>query len=221
MRKELKILTIIALVVIGGALVAANYYGKSAQSEAAAAFDERLVRSDSPSLGRPDAPITLVEFLDPECEACAAFTPVVKQILSDYDGKVRLVVRYMAFHRNSVLAANFLEAAGEQGKYWEMQEQMIRGYELWADRHGAPSPSGHEPPAVVFERFALQLGLDLPKVRTAVAQNRYTEKVRRDMTDGQSLGVRKTPTFFVNGQMLMRFSERDLRALIEQELQTK
>ncbi len=58
----------------------------------------------------------------------------------------------------------------------------------------------------------------MDRVRAAVAENRYASKVERDMKDGQSLGVSKTPTFFVNGRMLMRFSQQDLRALIDEEL---
>jgi predicted DsbA family dithiol-disulfide isomerase len=62
------------------------------------------------------------------------------------------------------------------------------------------------------------LGLDVARVRAAVAESRYAAKVERDMRDGQSLGVSKTPTFFVNGRMLMRFGEAPLRSLIEEEL---
>jgi predicted DsbA family dithiol-disulfide isomerase len=70
----------------------------------------------------------------------------------------------------------------------------------------------------MFDRYAAELGLDVERVRAAVAENRYASKVERDMRDGQSLGVAKTPSFFVNGRVLMRFGETPLRALIEEEL---
>jgi protein-disulfide isomerase len=128
MRKEIKILVLIGAVVVIAAVVGARYYRESVQNERkSTAADSPLVRLDSPTLGPADAPVTLVEFLDPECESCSAFYPTVKRILKDYDGKVRLVVRYMPFHHNSTLAATFTEAAGEQGKYWEMQELHWRG----------------------------------------------------------------------------------------------
>lgn len=220
MRKEIKILAIIGIVVIVAAIMGASYYRDSVQSErkALAATDSRLVRPDSPSLGPADAPVTLVEFLDPECESCGAFGPVIKQLLKEYDGKVRFVVRYMPLHPNSRLAAAYTEAAGEQGKYWEMQEILFRRQPEWGDRHGRPAPAGLPAPAILFERYAAEIGLDMQRVRSSVAENRFASKIERDMQDGQSLGVSKTPTFFVNGRKLMRFSRQDLKALIEEEL---
>lgn len=225
MRKEVKILALIAVLVIVAAVLGASYYRDSVQSvrRPAAGTDSALVRPDSPTLGPADAPVTLVEFLDPECESCGAFSPTVKRILKDYDGKVRLVVRYMPFHPNSVQAATVTEAAGEQGKYWEMQELLFRRQPEWGEIHGhgghAPAAAERrEPPAVLFEKYAAELGLDVERVRAAVAQNRYAAKVERDRRDGQSLGVTRTPSFFVNGRQLARFSQQDLRALIEEEL---
>jgi protein-disulfide isomerase len=225
MRKEIKILALIGILVAVAAVVVANYYREAKQRErvTAATADDRLVRPDSPTLGRADAPVTLVEFLDPECESCGAFSPVVKKILKDYDGKVRLVVRYMPFHPNSRLAASYTEAAGEQGKYWEMQESLFRRQPEWGEIHGhgpqvSTAAARREPAPVLFDRYAAELGLDVERVRAAVAENRYASKVERDMRDGQSLGVSKTPTFFVNGRMLMRFGEAPLRALIDEEV---
>lgn len=224
MQKQIKILALIGVIVVVAAAVGANYYRKSAQGErrpAAAAADSQLVRPDSPTLGPADAPVTLVEFLDPECESCRAFGPIVKKILKDYDGKVRLVVRYMPLHENSRIAAAFTEAAGEQGKYWEMQELLFRRQPEWGERHGQPqtAPPGREPrAAALFERYAAELGIDVVKLRDSAAQNRHALKIERDMKDGQSLGVSKTPTFFVNGRMLMRFSQPDLISLIDEEL---
>src|ERR687893_644750 len=205
MRKEVKILALIAVVVVVAAVLGAGYYRKSVQGvrRPAAGSDNTLVRPDSPALGPADAPVTVVEFLDPECESCGAFHPTLKRILNEYQGKVRLVVRYMPFHPNSVLAANVTEAAGEQGKYWEMQELLFRRQPEWGEIHGhgghaAAAQARREQPAVLFERYAA--------------------KVERDRRDGQTLGVTRTPTFFVNGRQLARFSQYDLRALIEEEL---
>jgi protein-disulfide isomerase len=225
MRKEIKILALIGVLVVVAAVFGAKSYRESAQGERkpTATADNQLVRPDSPALGPADAPVTLVEFLDPECESCGAFSPVVKKILKDYGGRVRLVVRYMPFHPNSRLAAAYTEAAGEQGKYWEMQELLFRRQPEWGEIHGhgaqvAAAAARREPAPVLFERYAAELGLDVARVRAAVAENRYAAKVERDMRDGQSLGVLKTPTFFVNGRMLMRFSQQDLKALIDEEL---
>ena len=220
MTKQIKILALIGFVVIVAAFVGASYYRKSVQGErkSVATADGPLVRPDSPSLGPADAPVTIVEFLDPECESCRAFNPTVKKLLKEYDGKVRLVVRYMPLHPNSRLAASYTEAAGEQGRYWEMQDIMFRRQPEWGDRHGQPAPAGQPPPAVLFERYAAEIGLDVARLRDSVAQNRFASKIERDLKDGQGLGVTRTPTFFVNGRQLARLGEQDLKSLIEEEL---
>ena len=219
MRNEIKILAVITLIIIVAAIIGTSYYRKSKQAERTSTEpDSRLVRPDSPALGKADAPVTLVEFLDPECESCREFNPFIKQLLKEYEGKIRLVVRYMPLHPNSRLAAAFTEAAGEQGKYWEMQEILFRRQPEWGERHGQPAPAPQETPTVLFERYATEIGLDLATVKSAVAQNRFAAKVERDLQDGQSLGVSRTPTFFVNGRRLMQFSREDLKALIDDEL---
>lgn len=230
MKREYKILGAIAIVVIIGALVGAGLYRKSVQNERvgggntnsgnkSALLMETLVRPDSPVLGAADAPVTLVEFLDPECESCAAFSPAVKKIMSQYDGKVRLVVRYMPLHPNSLRAATLTEAAGEQGKYWQMQELLFQKQPEWGTKHG-PSSAAAQPPDInaLFEKYAMELGLDLAKVTSAVKENRFQAKLERDLKDGQALGVRQTPTIFVNGRKLTRLNESDLRAMIDEEL---
>lgn len=227
MNKEIKILAAIAVIVILGAAIGAGYYRSSIQNQRVTGnsnsgkpgiSQETLVRADSPTLGAADAPVTLVEFLDPECESCAAFSPVVKKILRDYEGKVRLVVRYMPLHPNSLRAATLTEAAGEQGKYWQMQDLLFQKQPEWGERHGAPASAPKPNVEALFEKYAIELGLDLDKVRSAYRENRFQAKLQRDLRDGQTLGVRQTPTFFVNGRRLARFSEADLRALIEDEL---
>ena len=227
MNKEIKILAAIALVVVIAAVAGASYYRNSVQNAPvtvgsgggkSGASAETLVRPDSPTLGAADAPVTLVEFLDPECESCAAFAPVVKKILKDYDGKIRLVVRYMPLHPNSMRAATLTEAAGEQGKYWQMQELLFQKQAEWGERHGAPASAPKPDINALFEKYAMELGLDTNKINNALKENRYQEKLERDRRDGQTLGVRQTPSFFVNGRKLARFGESDLRALIQDEM---
>jgi len=220
MRKEIKILLPITVVVIIAAIVGANYYRSSIQSERkpmATTANSSLVREDSPTLGAADAKVTIVEFLDPECESCRAFNPTIKKILKDYDGKVMLVVRYMPLHPNSLSAATFTEAAGEQGKYWQAQEMLFQRQPEWGTKHG-PSPGAPADINALFKKYAMELGLDASKMDGAFAENRYAAKLERDKKDGQSLGVRQTPTLFVNGRKLARLNESDLRSLIEEEL---
>jgi len=227
MRKEVKILGAIALAVVIAAVIGASYYRSSIQSERVTTGGsntgkgpvsaDNLVRPDSPTLGAADAPVTLVEFLDPECESCRAFNPTVKKILKEYDGKVRLVVRYMPLHPNSLSAATFTEAAGEQGKYWQAQEMLFRKQPEWGTKHGQPAGAQADI-NTLFRAYAAELGLDTGKMDAAFAANRFAAKLERDKKDGQSLGVRQTPTLFVNGRRLVRLNEGDLKALIDEEL---
>lgn len=226
MRKEVKILVGIAFAVIIAALIGANFYRSSVQNERLTtnsnsgqpnSDSEALIRPDSPTLGAADAKVTIVEFLDPECESCAAFAPIVKKIIKENEGKIRLVVRYMPLHPNSLSAATFTEAAGEQGKYWEAQELLFQKQFEWGTKHG---PNAGPPTDIntLFKKYATEMQLDMNKMNAAFAENRYQAKIQRDYKDGQRLGVRQTPTFFVNGRRLARFSEADLKVLIDEEL---
>ncbi len=216
---------VIAIAVIVGAYFGAGYYRSSVQevrkpaaNTATTAPTGQLIRDDSPTMGPADAKVTLVEFYDPECESCASFAPVVKKIYSDYGGKVRLVMRYMPLHKNSMTAASFIEAAGEQGKYWEAQDLLFKKQPEWGEKHGAPPDPKAPPINELFDKYAKELGLDMQKASASINARKFVEKIERDRKDGQGLGVRRTPTFFVNGRELARFGEPDLRALIEEEL---
>lgn len=230
MKKEVKILGVIAIIVVVAAIIGASYYRRSVQSERVASSSstasnsnqpkaslEQLIRPDSPTLGPADAKVTLVEFLDPECESCRSFNPTVKKTLKDYEGKIRLVVRYMPLHPNSYSAATFTEAAGEQGKYWEAQEMLFQKQPEWGTKHG-PQTGAPVDINALFRKYAAELGLDAGKMDGAFAEKRYTAKLDRDKKDGQALGVQQTPTIFVNGRKLARLYESDLKSLIEEEL---
>ena len=181
MRKEVKILGAIAIVVVIAAIVGASYYRSSVQNERistnsnsnkSTANAENLIRPDSATLGAADAPIILVEFYDPECESCAAFHPSVKKILKDYDGKIRLVARYMPLHPNSLSAATFTEAAGEQGKYWQAQEILFQKQPEWGTKHGPQASAERADINALFRKYAMELGLDMNKMYAAFAENR-------------------------------------------------
>ena len=218
MKKETILLGIIAALVIVGAIIGASYYRGSVQNERKpTTANSALIRPDSPSLGSADAPVTIVEFYDPECESCRAFHPTIKKVLKDYDGKIRLVARIMPLHPNSILAATFIEVAGENGKYWQAQEFVFQKQTEWGTKHSPATTVQPDAPAL-FEKYAMELGLDLEKFNAAVKENKFAAKFERDKKDGQANGVRQTPTIFVNGRQLARLNEADLKSLIEEEL---
>lgn len=226
MRKEIWILGVISAVVVAGFLFLSDSYRETARDarvatvaspSVAATNAEALVRPDSWSLGPKDAELTIVEFYDPECEACAAFAPILKRVTQAHEGSVRLVMRYLPLHPNSVRAVTFTEVAGEAGKYWKAQEYLFQRQAEWGERHGAP-PDQQPDVAALFENYAVELGIDPEKVKAAEADKRFLPKIERDRRDAQSLGATRTPTVFVNGRQLQRLSEEELKAVIEEEL---
>ena len=214
MKKEAVRLMTIGAVLIAVAVVGYSVYSSSQQKEKAAQEVERakqppapaanLVRPHSHSLGPADAKVTLVEFLDPECETCRLMYPMTKHLLQVYAGKLRLVVRYMPFHPNSVYAAAALEAAAEQNRYWEMLEALFAAQPQWGNHH--------QPRPELIPEIAKQVGLDMEAWNRSVSKGEHKLLVEQDQTDGKALVVNATPTFFVNGRLL-DFGDDPLKSL--------
>jgi protein-disulfide isomerase len=211
--RELMILLGLGAVIVLIIGVTLAVYNRSQESagQLSATDQSLLVREDSPARGPADAPVTLVEFLDPECEACRAAYPVVEQILEDYDGQIYYVVRYFPNHANSVLAVAATEAAGEQGKYWEMQELLFATQPTWGEKQ--------TPQTELFISYAQQLGLDIEQFKASLQNPSHPAKAQRDNQDAQTLNVRGTPTFFVNGEVVYGMDERSMRALIDEAIE--
>ncbi|MBM7167120.1 thioredoxin domain-containing protein [Streptomyces sp. G44] len=223
MTKNLKIslaLVVIAMAVVA-ALLAANRTpdvatDASAQADAGqgkAAPASVLVRPDSHRLSTAkDGKVTVVEFLDLECESCRAAFPHVEQLRKEYAGRVTFVMRYFPIpsHKNAELAARAVEAAAAQGKLEAMYQKMYETQESWGDQQVS-----HEK---TFRGFAKELGLDMKKFEADWKDPATAKRVEKDRQDGLALGVQGTPTFFVNGQRPQLQSVDDFRAAIDAEL---
>ncbi len=172
---------------------------------------EALIRSYSPILGPEEAPVTIVEFFDPACEACRAFHPIVKDILAEYDGAVRVVLRYTPFHgEGSEQAIRVLEAARMQGIFEPVLEALLEYQPRWAS-HGAPYPGR-------IIGIAEQAGLDAEAAKAQMMAPQTVGVLNQDRADVDAVGVRGTPTFFVNGKPLDPFGADELRALVAAEV---
>ena len=171
---------------------------------------EVFVREHSPRYGNKDAKVFLIEFLDPECESCRAFYPHVKSLIKEFNGKVQLVARYAPFHGNSKIAIAALEAARKQGKYWESLELLFERQPEWGSHH-------HPRIELIFE-FLPTLGLDMKKLLKDMKDPLIDEIINQDMEDLKKLGVRGTPTFFVNGKTPSGFGYGYLKDLIQEEV---
>ena len=203
---------IIGAIVIIATIAVLTLANRATPVAATAALDSsRLVRADSPVYGPADAKATLVEFLDPECEACRAIHPIVNDLKNKYPERFRLVVRYMPLHGNSVLAASAAEAAGEQGRYWEYLDVLYRAQSEWGEQQ--------TPQRTRFLEYARVLNLDLAVFEKSLDDPKHAAKVERDRADGVASGVKGTPTFFLNGKLLELKATSDLEAALKTALE--
>ncbi|TDC62631.1 DsbA family protein [Streptomyces hainanensis] len=172
-----------------------------------------LVRENSHRLSTaPDGKVTLVEFLDLECEACRAAYPIVEQLREEYAGQVTFVLRYFPIpsHRNAEPAARAVEAAAAQDRLEDMYRMMYETQEEWGDQQ-----ESHED---TFRGFAEELGLDMARFEADWNDPATAERVALDQQDGLMLGVRGTPTFFLNGRLLNPGSYEEFTEAIDAEL---
>jgi protein-disulfide isomerase len=170
-----------------------------------------LVRADSPVLGKVTAKVTLVEFLDPACEACSAFAPIVRQIQFLYPDDVRVVVRFADFHPGSEEAIRILLAAQRQHRVEEVLAALFARQEEWA--------SHHSPSIDAAWKIAAAAGLDVKAARKAAASPEIANRLREEGEDITALKVERTPTFYVNGKLLEDFGAEQLMNLVKSEVQ--
>lgn len=222
MTKNLKISLAVALTLIVGAVVLIAVSGSSdEEADTTTSTTTSADESAAPPTVRPDThklsvakdgKVTLVEFLDFECEACGALFPAMEELRSDYDGKITIAVRYFPLpnHTNAQIAAQAVEAASKQDKFEQMYKKMFETQSEW----GESQDSKRE----VFIGFARELGLDMTEFLNDLDDPSTAERVRSDQADGEALGVQGTPTLFLNDEMLQINSIDELRSQIDEAL---
>lgn len=205
--------TLIAIAVVVVLLIAGIVFAITQQQPAAPSEGgepQQTVRTDSRVLddGGEDA-VTVVEFLDFECEACGAFYPVVEDLREKYDGEITYVVRYFPLpgHTNSTQAALAAEAAGQQDRFEDMYHRLFETQAQWGEQP--------EETPEVFRAFAVDLGLDMAAYDAAIADPATAQRVQSDKTDGEKLEVNSTPTFFIDGEKVVLQEWDDLEQAIE------
>ena len=169
-----------------------------------------LAARGSPTLGPADAKVQVVEFLDPACEGCRAFHPIVKEILAQNPGKVRLVVRHVYFHKGADFAIKVLEASRKQGKYWETLDALFAKQSSWAVNHAA------QPKQVLA--VAAGVGLNMQQLERDMNTPEVAQAMAQDMADAKTLKVQQTPDFYINGKRLDPFGVEQLRTRIREEV---
>jgi protein-disulfide isomerase len=167
-------------------------------------------RIGAPIKGPLEAKVTIVEFFDPACETCSAFSPLVNNLIKKYPGKVNVMMRYTPFHKGSEQVVKLLEAAHLQGQFWPAVDILFSEQQRWTRHHVAQPQSARA--------LLKDLPLDNEKFMRDVSSDKVSKVIMQDIEDGKTLDVRATPQFFVNGKPLTNFGYEQLTQLVEEAI---
>lgn len=182
-NKQFALLVAIVLVVAGVVL-----FGGGGDKTPVAPIEDHVK-------GGETAIVSIVEYSDFQCPACAAYYPAVKQLLEEFDGQVSFSYKHFPLNRihiNADLAARATEAAGLQGKFWEMHDMIFENQKTWSDVSAKK----------IFVGYAEELGIDTDKFKDDLSSKEVRKKVQNDYDEGIELGVSSTPSFFFNGEKI-------------------
>ena len=194
MSKAKPVLLIVVGILIAGSV--AMYISQDNSSQ------ENVVVSAPPApgggriRGAGQAPVTLTEFGDYQCPSCGYYHPIVMELLRRYPEQVKLEFHHfplIQIHANAMGAAIAAEAAGDQGKFWEMHDLLFERQSLWDKSPNAES---------VFISMAVQLGLNTNQFQQSIRSPATRDRVLADVTRGRDAAIGGTPTFFINGQQV-------------------
>lgn len=152
---------------------------------------ELVVRKDSHIDGNPKSDVTVVEFADFQCPACATGHSVMVRIKAEYKDKVKFVYRHFPLtgsHPNAYISALSAETAGAQGKFWQMHDKLFENQDEW---------SGEKDPSAIFAGYAKEIGIDTAKFNKDLKDKKYDSRVQNDLKDANQLGINSTPTFYI------------------------
>jgi protein-disulfide isomerase len=216
MSKQIKfIIGIIGLIIVVFFIAKSDFKNKEVKKEVADVNQTAIleIKSNDWAVGPVDAKVTLVEYLDFECEACGAYYPITTQLKEEYKDSMRFVVRYFPLpgHKNSKPSAYAVEAAGKQGKFWEMYNVLFINQKNWGEGQVADQN--------IFEKYAVEIGLDIEQWRKDVASPEISKRVEDSYKEAVSLNLQGTPSFFLNGKKIANPQGYDaFKKLIEENL---
>jgi len=167
-------------------------------------------------LGPANAPAQLEEFGDFQCPPCGAFHPILEQMHTEFGDRLAITFREFPLvpaHQHALAAASAAEAAGLQGRFWEMHDLIYEHQNDWKDQFDVRP---------IFEGYANQLSLDIERYKRDVAGEVVAQRIFQDGKRGHSLGVKGTPTVFLNGREIPFESlpAEKLRVVIQKELES-
>jgi protein-disulfide isomerase len=149
------------------------------------------------ALGNPNASTVLVEFSDYQCPRCADYHPIIKRLTEELGTDFLLIFRYYPLrqHDKAILAAASAEAAGRQGKFWEMHDLLFIGQKMWSEKTPAEAEK-------IFVQYAISLNLSVEQFQSALHYQEILDKITADYQTGRASGVTGTPAFFLKGQKI-------------------
>lgn len=163
--------------------------------------------------GEESARVTLIEYADFQCPACASYFPLVKMLYSDFSKDLKVVYRFFpltTIHKNAMLAAQASYAAGKQNKFWEMHDKLYENQNSWANLSD---------PKDIFFQYAKDLRLDLPKFKTDATASSTENFIKEATRNAMSIGVNSTPTFILNGTRIQNpAGYNEFKKIIQDEI---
>lgn len=197
MTQEVKVILGIVvtsvLLIVGAAVLLGNMGAPSSPIDTTKVDQKLLLGSKRHATGSATPKVVIVEFGDYQCPACAMAHPMVKNILGAM-ADVEFVFRNypLAMHPNAKLAAEAAEAAGAQGKFWEMYNKIFETQKNWSNK-------SNDDALAMFTEYAKGLALNVEQFQKEVLENKYKDIISADQNDGNLAGVNSTPTFYING----------------------
>lgn len=190
----LSLIAITALVIIGiGFLI---FKQKQNQDTSLLNASEILAITESDWVyNKGEGKLTLVEYSDFQCPACAYYKDLISQLKKDYPDKLQIVYRHypLASHKNARIAARASEAAGRQGKFWEMHDRLFDTQKEWENLNN---------PKDKFKQLAIDIGLDVDKFMVDLNDSNLDANIQSGIASGNKLNIKGTPTFFLNGEKI-------------------
>lgn len=187
MKNPWIVIGVIVLVLILGSVIYSNSVGSN--------NNEGVDISKNYIKGNPDAQIYLVEYSDFQCPACAAFQPVLTDVMNQFGNDIKFEYKHfpLPMHPLALPAARATEAAGQQGKFYEFHDMLFEKQKTWTK---SPNPNA------LFVQYAEELGLDVKKFRQHMDASLLSDKIKTNKKAGDDLGITGTPTFYLNGQKM-------------------
>ena len=211
---------IIAVVLLGG-LIAIWMFSRSSppsnppRNAATPELGSTPPGSQPPNIrGNPNAPVTVEEFADFQCSSCAYYHPELKKIEAEYGDRLRVIFRenpLLPRHQHALVAAQAAEAAGMQGRFWEMHDKLFENQKAWSEAKDV---------VPLFVDYAKQIGLDTDRFMRDLNGEVVAQRIFQDGKRSHALGITATPTFFVNGKEAKgdSWKPEGLRQMINQAL---